>query len=115
MVFASYDPTAFEKTLAYVIIVAVIVIIIIFHVLLVRKILENEKTGKGKRIIGMVIVASIFWIIAYLPLVMGYVNMLNYGVALSSSMFFFPTMLFLCGAFLVCLGAGLGYFFAFSM
>ncbi|MHA1948074.1 MAG: hypothetical protein ACW97W_18425 [Candidatus Hodarchaeales archaeon] len=113
MVIASYDPTAFEKTMGNVMILAVLIVILIIHVLLVGKILRSERTEKGKRIIGMVAVASIFWVIAYFPMMMGYANMLSYGFAIRSGMFFFPSILYLFGAFLLCLGSTIGYYITF--
>ena len=63
MIFAFYELTAFERTVGIVIIITFLVVILAYHVRLIRKILESEKAGKGKRIVGMVAIASIFWAI----------------------------------------------------
>jgi len=106
MVIAHYEPTAFGRTMEFVVIVAAIVGITIFHVLLIGMILKSKKTAKGKRIIGMVAIASIFWTIALISILMGYAIMDQLPILLS--------IFFLFGAFLLCFGTGLGYLIAFN-
>lgn len=115
MVITTYYPSAFEQIMGYVFIIAVIVVISVYHISLVRKILESNRTGKIKRIIGMVAIASIFWLLSVIPLMMGIVNIANYGFAMSTPMFFvIPVTAYLLGAFFLCLGSGVGYSIAFS-
>ena len=112
MVIAFYEQTVFERTFGNVIIVAILVLILVFHVQLIKKILRSEKTGKGKRIIGMLAVASSPWVIG-IWILYAIINAGFFFYGFHMAGFVISMSFCLVGAFLLWLGSSLGYDIAF--